>query len=289
MRIQIKTTARDLLLLTLGILIYSIGTHCFISPANIAPGGVIGIALMINHITGLPIGAMTLCMNIPLLVIAWFHLSKRFVLRTGFASVLSSLTLDLIVAKFLPMYTGDLLLSGLYGGILVGVGMAIIFQSGSTTGGSDIVGYLLQKRFPYLSIGRILMVVDGIVLSLSIPVFQTLDSALFGLISLYAQTKIIDLILYGSDVGSKVTIITRYPEEISRLIISELDRTATILSGKGAYSQKNTGVVLCMVRNSEFSTLKRIIQDTDKAAFMMVTEGTTAFGLGFKSISDGAA
>lgn len=284
-----KNLLRDFVLLMFGILIYNIGTHCFISPANIAPGGIIGIALMINYLIEVPIGILNLVMNIPLLILAWFQLSKKFVLHTGFACVVCSLSLDFVIAKIFPMYTGDLLLSSLYGGILVGIGMAIIFQSGSTTGGSDIVGYLVQKRFPHVSIGRILMLVDSLILVLSIPVFQNIDSALFGLISLYAQTKIIDMIIYGGDVGSQVTIVTRQPDEISKAIISELDRTATILDGKGAYSKSPTNLIICMVRKSEFTRLKQLVGSCDPDAFLMVSESTRAFGLGFSAFQEETA
>lgn len=283
-----QTVVKDFLLLMAGILIYNIGTHCFIAPANIAPGGIIGIALMINYLVKIPIGILNLLLNIPLLILAWFYLSKQFVLRTGFACMVCSLSLDFVIAKVFPMYMGDMLLQSLYGGILIGVGMAFVFQSGSTTGGSDIVGYLVQKKFHHVSIGRILMLVDSAILMMSIPVFQNIDSALFGLISLYAQTKIIDAILYGSDIGSKVTIVTRQADLIAQGIIEELDRTATIIDGKGAYSKAPTNMIVCMVRKSEFSRLKKIVNNCDPDAFLMVTDSTRAFGLGFRAIHEEA-
>lgn len=283
-----KDSVRDLLLLVIGAFIYSVGTQSFIVPANIAPGGAVGIALMINYVTALPVGRMTLLVNLPLLILAWLYLSRRFAIRTAVACGICSVVLDFVIAPICPIYTGDRLMSSLYGGILVGVGMAFIFLSGSTTGGSDVAGYLLQKKYPHLQIGRALLMIDGIILSLSTFVFHNVDAALFGLISLYAQTKVIDTIIYGSDAGSKASIITRYPDEIAARIIKELDRSATILPGKGAYSGEATTVVLCTVRKSEFTKLKRIIQETDENAFVMVTETTEVFGLGFKEFSETA-
>ena len=255
-------------------------------PANIAPGGAVGIALMMNYVTGLPVGRMTLLVNLPLLVLAWFYLSRRFALRTAVACGICSIILDYVVAPICPVYAGDRMMSSLYGGILVGIGMAFIFLSGSTTGGSDVAGYLFQKKYPHVQIGRALLIIDGIILSLSIFVFRNVDAALFGMISLYAQTKVIDTIIYGSDAGSKASIITAHPDEIAGRIIRELDRTATILPGKGAYSGRETSVVLCTVRKSEFARLKRIIHETDENAFVMVTETTEVIGLGFKDFSD---
>ena len=281
-----KESVRDMLLLVIGALIYSVGTQSFIVPANIAPGGAVGIALMMNYVTGLPVGRMTLLVTLPLLVLAWFYLSRRFALRTAVACGICSIILDYVVAPICPVYAGDRMMSSLYGGILVGIGMAFIFLSGSTTGGSDVAGYLFQKKYPHVQIGRALLIIDGIILSLSIFVFRNVDAALFGMISLYAQTKVIDTIIYGSDAGSKASIITAHPDEIAGRIIRELDRTATILPGKGAYSGRETSVVLCTVRKSEFARLKRIIHETDENAFVMVTETTEVIGLGFKDFSD---
>lgn len=177
-------------------------------------------------------------------------------------------------------------MGSLYGGILVGVGMAFIFLSGSTTGGSDVVGYLLQKKYPHVSIGRALMMIDGIILSTSIFVFGNIDAALFGLISLYAQTKVIDMIIYGNDAGSEASIVTKYPQEIAERVIKEIDRTVTLLPGKGGYSGKDTTVVLCTVRKTEFNRLKRIIAETDENAFVIVKETSGIFGLGFKNVAE---
>lgn len=281
-----KETVRDTALLLIGALIYSIGTQCFVTPANIAPGGAVGIALMVNYLTGIPVGMMTLMVNLPLLVLAWFYLSRKFVIRTAVACGISSVIMDFLIAPIFPMYGGDRLLSSLYGGILIGVGMAFIFLAGSTTGGSDVVGYLLQKKYPHVSIGRALLSIDGIILSTSILAFRNVDAALFGLISLYAQTKVIDTIIYGSDAGSKASIITKRPSEISRRIIAELDRSATMIAGKGAYSGQDMTIVLCTVRKSEFSKLKKIIGECDQEAFVMVTETSEVFGLGFKGFSE---
>ena len=244
------------------------------------------MALMLNHVTNLPVGRLTLMVNVPLLILAWFYLSRAFALRTAFACGICSVVLDYVIAPLLPVYLGDQLMGSLYGGILVGVGMAFIFLSGSTTGGSDVVGYLLQKKYPHVSIGRALMMIDGIILSTSIFVFGNVDAALFGLISLYAQTKVIDMIIYGNDAGSEASIVTKYPQKIAERVIKEIDRTVTLLPGKGGYSGEDTTVVLCTVRKTEFNRLKRIIAETDENAFVIVKETSGIFGLGFKDVAE---
>ena len=281
-----RTKLKEIFLLVAGALIYSLGTQYFIVPAQIAPGGAVGIALMINHLTHLPIGTLTLMVNIPLLILAWKYLSHRFTINTAIATVLVTIVLDVLVTPFCPMYTGDRLLSSVYGGIIVGVGMALIFLAGYTTGGTDIAGYLLQKKFPHYSIGRALMMIEFVILGLSIFVFEDIDAGLFGLISVYVQTKAIDMILYGSGSASQTSIITQKADEISRRVIEELERTCTILAGKGAYSGAGTNVVLCTVRKSEFVRLKNIISDCDPNAFVVVNETSEVLGLGFKGFSD---
>ena len=241
---------------------------------------------MLNHVTNLPVGRLTLMVNVPLLILAWFYLSRAFALRTAFACGICSVVLDYVIAPLLPVYLGDQLMGSLYGGLLVGVGTAFIFLSGSTTGGSDVVGYLLQKKYPHVSIGRALMMIDGIILSTSIFVFGNVDAALFGLISLYAQTKVIDMIIYGNDAGSEASIVTKYPQKIAERVIKEIDRTVTLLPGKGGYSGEDTTVVLCTVRKTEFNRLKRIIAETDENAFVIVKETSGIFGLGFKDVAE---
>lgn len=285
-KLNTRGALRDISLLLIGSLVYGIGTYVFVVPANIAPGGASGIALMVNFVTGLPVGILTLVLNVPLLVLAWFYLSKKFAISTALTTALCSFVLDFVVPFIVPAYSGDRLLCSLYGGVLVGAGMALIFLAGSTTGGTDILGYILQKKRPHMSIGRALMIVDGVILGVSIFVFGNIEAALFGLISLYVQTKVIDTIIYGGEVGSMATIITANPDDIASKVIYELDRTATLIPAKGAYSRMDTNVLLCTVRKSQFSRLKKIVYEADPNAFVMVTDTSEVFGLGFKNFTD---
>ena len=287
MRTMLKEEGKNLILLVVGNLIYDIGTHAFVEPAQVAPGGAIGVALLINHLTDLPIGMLTMATNIPLLILAWFYLSRRFAVTTAVTTALSSAVLDLAVAPVCPVYIGDRFLCSLYGGVVIGVGMALIFLAGTTTGGSDILGYLLQKKRPQMSIGRALLLVDGVVLVISIFVFGNVDAALFGLVTLFAQTKVIDSIIYGGEVSTMATVITKRPEEIAHRVIVDLDRSATLLKAQGAYSKEDTTMLLCTVRKSQFPRLKRIIYETDPDAFMMATETSEVLGFGFKELKEG--
>ncbi len=279
-------SGRELLYLISGSFIFALGTHVFVQPANIAPGGVQGLALMAAYLWHLPVGLISFLLNLPLLVIAWREMSRKFVLRTGLTLALCSLLLDLVIAPYVPAYAGDRLMSSLYGGVLVGAGLALVFMAGCTTGGTDIIGFLIQKKWPHISLGRALMIVDGIILCLSVFVFGNLDAGLFGVIMLYVQTKLIDMMLYGADAGTKATIVTNKPQEIVDQIIKEMDRTATILKGRGGYTGEDAYMVVCTVRKPEFAQLKKIIRAIDEKAFVIVTETTQVYGEGFKDFSD---
>ncbi|MCI7263219.1 MAG: YitT family protein [Otoolea sp.] len=282
------TAARRLMdggLILGGAVLMGVGTHVFMEPAQIAPGGAMGLALLLNHLTELPVGALTLAFNVPLLILAWCYLSHRFAVTTAVVSTVCSAVLDLAVTPFCPVYAGDRLLSSLYGGILVGAGMALVFLTGTTTGGTDIVGYLLQKKRPHISIGRALLMVDGVILFLSIFVFGNIEAALFGMVALYAQTKTIDSIIYGGDTGSMATVITGKPERIAERVIRELDRSATLIPAKGAYSKKDTCMLICTVRRSQFGKLKRIVSEEDPKAFVMATDTSEVLGEGFGDLA----
>lgn len=286
MRQWIKKEGRNLLLLLVGSVIYGIGTHAFVEPAKIAPGGAAGTALLINHLTGAPVGMVTLAINVPLLILAWKFLSRRFAMATAVATAVGSVILDFAVAPVCPVYGGERMLGSLYGGILLGIGMALIFRAGMTTGGTDIVGYLLQKKYPHLSIGTALLAVDGVVLVVSIFVFGNLEAALFGLIALYAQTKVIDGVIYGGERSTTATVVTDFPERIAEGVIRELDRSATIVPAKGAYTGEEKSLLLCTVRRPEYVRFKRIVYETDPNAFVMAAESSEVVGLGFKDFVD---
>ncbi len=276
---------RAFILLLCGSVFYGIGIAMFVEPANIAPGGAAGVALMIGHLCQVPVGVLTLLLNIPLLILSWLFLDHRFTWMTAAASTVCSLLLDFIISPIFPVYEGDRLLGSLCGGLLVGIGMALIFQAGMSTGGTDILGYLIQKKWPHISIGRALLFVDSMILAASVFVFGDLEAAIFGVVALYVQTKVIDTVIYGVNAGSMVTIITKNATGISGRIIKELDRTATLLPGRGAFSGEELEVLMCTVRKTEFASLKRIVSESDPGAFFMVMETSDVFGNGFKKFA----
>lgn len=266
----------------IGSFIFGIGIISFIGPANIAPGGVSSIALMINHFIPVPIGLTSFLINVPLLILSFLYLGKRFTFKTIRTLGINTVVIDLIVTPLIPIYSGDRLLGSLYGGVLVGAGLALIFLRGSTTGGTDIVSFLLQKFVPSFSIGRAMMIIDGSVIAASMLVYRDIESGLFGIISLFTMTQVLDGIIYGVDKGCLVTVISPKNRQIAERIISEMDRGATFLKGEGGYSHEEKDVLLCAVRQVQFTRLKSIIYQEDRDAFIIVSDVGQILGEGFK-------
>ena len=280
------TLTLDILGYVVGTFIYAIGLVCFLKPANIAPGGVSGITIILNYIwEWMPLGTTNLVINIPLIILAWFYLGKRFTIKTLCALALGTIMTDVVVTPFFPVYAGDRLLGSVFGGVLVGLGLGLIFWRGATTGGTEIVSGLLRLKFPQVSMGKALMFVDCAVLGASMLIFKNLESGLYGIIALFVISKVIDVIVYGVDQGNMVTVVSDKTPEITERILHDLDRGVTLLHGKGGYTGQEKEVLICAVRKSEFAQLKSIIREVDHGAFVVTTEAGEILGQGFKPVN----
>ena len=265
----------------LGALIQAVGVWCFIEPCRIAPGGASGIALLLNYLIHIPVGTLTLLVNIPLLIASWMLLDRKMTVRTIRTVVIMTVCLDYVIAPIMSQYVGDRLISSAFGGILVGAGMALIFMRGSTTGGGDILAKLLQKRFPWMQTGYAIMVIDLVIISLSIPVFGGLEDALYGIISMVCTTQTIDALLYGMNKGTMVLIASRHNRQIADEIMATLGRGTTFFKSVGGYSRKDGETLMCIVDRKQFHAVKSIIDKWDRGAFVVASETKEVYGEGF--------
>ena len=265
----------------LGALIQAVGVWCFVEPCRIAPGGASGIALLLNDLIHIPVGTLTLLVNIPLLIASWMLLDRKMTVRTIRTVVIMTVCLDYVIAPIMSQYVGDRLISSAFGGILVGAGMALIFMRGSTTGGGDILAKLLQKRFPWMQTGYAIMVIDLVIISLSIPVFGGLEDALYGIISMVCTTQTIDALLYGMNKGTMVLIASRHNRQIADEIMATLGRGTTFFKSVGGYSRKEGETLMCIVDRKQFHAVKSIIDKWDRAAFVVASETKEVYGEGF--------
>ncbi len=280
---KIKTSAVDVLVMLLGTSIYALSVNMLTAPNNIAPGGITGIATMLNYLFNTPIGTMILILNAPIIIWAIVEIGYKLVLKTSVAIVLSSVTID-VFALFLPAYHGDPILIALFAGVGEGVGLALVFMRGATTGGSDMIARLLNKRIRFMSIGKLMLVVDGVIIVSSAFVFSSIESAMYACIVVFVATKIIDSILYGTDLGTGKLffIISKKSKEISERILNEMDRGVTFLKSRGGYSKTDGEILMCAVRRFEIFKIHQIIRQEDKDAFVIVGDAGEITGEGFK-------
>ncbi len=269
----------------LGTAIYSAGIAFFMSPNNVITGGVTGIGMIINMLTGLPLGVTMIAMNIPLFFIAWRKLGLKFMAVSLIAMILVSVFVDILELLEIKA-TSQPVIAALYGGLLTGLGQGILYYIGASSGGLDIVSKLLRKRYQYINLGHIILAMDGVILAVFALVFRAYDNAMFSLICIYLSSKIIDLILYGFNYSKVCYIITDYSEEVCSALTEHLHRGITMLEGKGAYSGKKKEVLMCAIKRQQIVEMKKEVKAIDPSAFIIVTEAREVFGKGFESMEE---
>ena len=284
---KIPTAARraaiDVLWISVGSAFFGLSVSLFSAPNHIAPGGVTGLSTMINFLWGLPIGALTVAVNIPLLLIAWRWLGGAFTARSLLGILLSSLIMDAI-ASIMPPFSGDRLLAAIFGGVLTGIGLGLILSRGATTGGAEIVARLLERRWPHISIGQLILCLDGLVIALSAVIYREMESPLYAIILVYISSLFTDRLVYGGRRGKMALIISRRHAAITRGILDELHRGVTLLTAAGGFTGSAQQVVLCAVRRTELFALKQLVSKTDPEAFMLLLNADEVLGSGFQTL-----
>lgn len=277
--------AKDLLFYLAGSLIYAVSVNAFTVPNHIVLGGITGISTLINFQTGWPIGMLSLFLNIPVFICAIVEIGYKLVGKTMVATVIVSVMIDAI-GMVIPKYVGSQMLAAIFGGCLEGIGLSLIFMRGATTGGTDLIARVLGRHFRTMSMGRLMLCVDLVIILVSAVVYGTIESALYGGIAIFVSTKLIDTVLYGTDIGTgKVLfIMSEKSAEISREILSSMDRGVTVLKSRGAYSGREGEVLLCAVRRYEVYKVKDLVHAIDKSAFMIVGDAGEITGEGFRQV-----
>ena len=267
----------------LGCLIGGAAYPLFLVPNSIAPGGLSGLAMVLNHLFHWPVGMTSLIMNIPLFLVGYKAMGKLFVWRSLVATVVFSLSIDLIK---LPAMTVDPLLGTLYGGLLLGVGLGLILRGGATTGGTDMIARMVHSRMPFITVGVFLLMIDCVVVILAGAVMGT-SEGLYAMISIFISSKVIDMVMAGFSSNKACFIITKQWDAVTRQILRDMNRGVTQLTARGAYSGEERPVVLCVASRQEVARLKDIVREADENAFMFVTEAHEALGEGFSKLAGG--
>ncbi len=280
-RKQLFSFLVDLLFYIAGGIIYSVAVLLFLTENEISPGGLTGIATILNYLFSLPIGTVVFILNIPLLAAGFIKFGGVFIAKTAVATAVMSLTLD-ISGLFMPKMKIDPILAALFGGLLMGLGISLFMLRDATTGGTDIIAKLINRKFPHLTVGRLMLAADAAVVGLSALVYKNIESALYAVIAIYASSRVMDLILYGADRGKIIYVITDNAKELSDSIMSLINRGVTLLDVTGAYTGTKRQMLMCTVRRHEVAAVCRLATSCDKNAFIIVGEAGEVLGEGFK-------
>ena len=283
--INTKDYVWQYVLIIIGSALFAAGFQFFLYPNSIIVGGVSGIAMIINYLTDLPVGVMNIVLNIPLFIIAWRQFGTKFVIGSFVGMMLSSVFVDLFaLVSYSP--TNDMLLACIIGGAIKGLGMGIIYYAGATTGGTDIIAKFVRLKYPYINFGTLILLTDAIIILAFAIIFHKVEGAMYAVIAMFVVSRVIDLVLYGVDNSNVCYIISEKSEQLVNDITDSLHRGVTILEGEGAYSHQNKQVLLCVVKRTQVSDIRKIIKSVDENAFFIITDAKNVFGKGFGDISD---
>ena len=265
----------------LGCVIGGAAYPLFLVPNNIAPGGLTGVATIFNYLWNWPVGVTSMALNLPLFIIGYKSMGRVFAFRSLVATLLFSACIDLIQ---LPPLTDDILLGSVYGALVLGVGLGLIMRGGATTGGSDMIARMVHNKFPVVTVGGFLFLIDCAVI-LCAAFTMSARAALYALICIFGSARAVDLVLAGFGSAKACFIITNKAVDISQRIMGELDRGATVLSGTGAYSGQERTLLISVVSQREVIPLKKIVRQEDEKAFMFITDTHETLGEGFNALA----
>lgn len=268
-------------IILIGSAIMGIAIDLFIEPAQIVSGGVGGLALIMNHLTNISVGAYIIIFNIPIFIVGVLNFSKRYMVYSLIGMLSMSFATDLF--SFLKPITNDVILSSVFGGVLFGFGMGIVINAGATTGGVDILAMLLKKKFPEFSIGKFVLLLDILVVLLAGFVYQKWEAVLYSSVSLFVSSYVLDFVVDGVDFAKTAFVVSDKPSEISAMIAERIHRGCTGLLGVSMYNGSSKTVLMCVIRNYEIGKLKKVIKDIDPAAFVIVADVREVLGNGFKN------
>lgn len=270
------------ILIALAAAVYSIGISFFQDPNNLAPGGMSGVSIILSYMTGIKTGTWFFLINIPLVIIAIWQFGFRFIVSTFYAVAVISFFTNIFSS--MPPITTNPLLAAIWGGVLVAIGMGIIFKSGATTGGTDIIVKLLRNKFRHLKTGNIFLLTDAIIVAISGIIFSDVDKALYASITIVINSMVLDLILYGRDEAKMVFIISDDSKSIANSIMNELEVGVTYLKGEGAYTKTNKEVIFSVLKKQQYPNLEEIVKSIDSNAFLIVGSASEIYGEGYKNI-----
>ena len=279
---RIKHKVKSYSMITLAAVAYAAGISLFLDPNNLAPGGVTGIAILVNRLIGIPTGTLILLLNVPLLLLGIWKFGWKFICSTFYAIFIVSVATDVLAP--IGALTKEPILAAAAGGALSAAALGFVFRAGATTGGMDIVIKVLRLKYPHMKTSSLFLITDVCIASCSGLVFGNVDVVLYALVAVFVMFYVMDLVLYGKDEANLLYIISDRPEDISQRILGEIDVGVTFLQGRGAYSSQNKKVIMCVTKKQQAPGIEVIVKEEDPRAFMIITSASEIYGEGYKNI-----
>ena len=271
----------DLIFDLIGGMFVAMGVHNFASAGNFPLTGFTGISLIINRLTGLPMGLMLVALNIPVGLICAKILGKRYFFRSIKSMLIVSLLID-NVAPLFPVFSGEKMLAAICTGVLSGVGYGLIYSRGSSTGGTDFITLSIRSKRPYLSIGNIAFIIDAVIVSIgTLIVSKEVTGLIYGMIIAFIASTVVDKILYGLSAGKMTLIVTDKAPEVAEAIDEATHRGATFLKGQGSYTEQDKDIVMCACSKKQMYLIQDAVKEVDPKAFMIIMESSEVMGQGF--------
>ena len=277
---KFKINFIEILETLLGAFIMAIAVSLFLLPNELSSGGFSGIATILYYLFNFPVGTTIIILNVPLFIFATLKIGKRFLLKSLLGTISLSIFID-ILEKLTPI-THDKILACVYGGILTGLGTALILRAHSSTGGSDLAGNIIKEYKPMARTGNLIMIIDAIIVVLNVIFLKKVEIALYSAITIYLMGKVIDIVFEGIYFTKLVFIISDKSEKISKIIVNNIKRGVTGIYGKGIYTKENKLVLMCAIGRRELAELKSYIKEIDPNAFLIITNSREVLGTGFK-------
>ncbi len=288
---RIIATATELLMCVVGTLMYSAAVSLFVTPLKFAAGGVTGLGILVNYLVPfISTGTFVFVANIPLFIIAWKKFGFRFIARTVFSTAIMSGFID-IISYFATRYDlafhgEEKLVGAIFGGIIAGAGLGVVFLGGATTGGLDILARLLRLKFPHFSVGKLILICDFVVVVLSGIVYKSAESVLYSIIIIFLSSVAVDYVVAGRSHSKLMFIMTDSYEQVTKDIIAVCGRGVSILPAQGGYTGRERKLLMCVVRAHEVSRVRSVVAFYDKNPFIIITDSSEVLGQGFKSHND---
>lgn len=282
-RRTLRSSFRKILFILVGCFFYAAGIGLFLDPNMLAPGGVVGISVILSHSLAGDTGTWYFLLNIPIIILGWWKFGGRFIINSFYAIALNSIFTNIF--SIFPAVTNNKLLAAVAGSLLVGSGLGLVLKTGATTGGMDIVIKILRRKYPSIKTSTFFVTIDLIIVAISGFVFRDFNLAMYAFITVALNGKVMEYILYGEDGANLIYIVAEQPEMMLQRILSEMDIGATILSGKGAYSNREKQIIMCVVKKRTTPVLQEIIREEDPTAFLIISSANEIYGEGYKNIA----